>query len=292
MISGKTKVPYLFLLPGVLLVLIFNLIPFLDTLVISFRNAKTIVPETSFTGLHNYREILTNVNFWYSLFVTILFTAISISLEMIFGLGLGLMLNRLSSKRGILKMLILIPWIIPTVVTARIWQWMLDYNLGIINFFFQGLGMHRVNWLGDPFVAFFSLTLVDVWKTSPFVAIIVWAGLSAIPEEIQNASIVDGASKWQQFRFITFPLLLPILGVAVLFRTIDALRIFDLVYVLTGGGPGGATETLSVYAYKFFFYKGDFGQGAAVSVIVLLLVAGFGYFYMKKSFEDGQKNLT
>ena len=118
-------------------------------------------------------------------------------------------------------------------------------------------------------------------------AVIVLAGLSAIPQEIFKASVVDGANNWQRFRFITLPLLLPILGVAILFRAIDALRIFDLVYVLTGGGPGGSTETLSVYAYKLFFYKGDFGQGAATSVIILLLVAGFGYFYTKKTFEMG-----
>lgn len=284
MILPKTKLPYLFLLPGILLVLAFNFIPFIDTLVLSFKNAKLILPEETFTGFANYKAILTYSRFWYSLFVTLLFVVVSISLEAVLGVCLGLMMNRLSPVHTMLRILVLIPWTIPTVVTAKMWQWMFDYNLGIINYLFHYLGIPRMNWFGQPLMAFFSIVIADVWKTAPFVAIIVLAGLSAIPQEMYKASVIDGANSWQRFRYITLPLLLPVLGVAILFRAIDALRIFDLVYVLTGGGPGGSTETLSVYAYKLFFYKGDFGQGAATSVIILLLVAGFGYFYTKKSF--------
>ncbi|MGQ3684410.1 MAG: carbohydrate ABC transporter permease [Candidatus Loosdrechtia sp.] len=280
----KNKLPYLFLLPGLLLVLAFSFIPFLTTVITSFQDEKLILPQERFTGIHNYQQILTNVHFWYSLAITIVYACVSIFFEAILGLCLGLTMNRLTPKSSFLRILILIPWTIPTVVTAKIWQWMFDYNLGIINYVLETLMIGRVNWLGEPFLALLSIVVADVWKTSPFVAIIVLAGLSAIPRDIYKAATVDGANSWQQFRFMTFPLLLPILGVAILFRAIDALRIFDLVYVLTGGGPGGATETLSVYAYKLFFYKGDFGQGAATSVIVLLLVAGFGYFYTKKSF--------
>jgi len=283
----RTKQPYMFLLPGIILVLAFNLIPFIDTLITSFKNTKLILPEERFAGFDNYQAILTHSRFWYSLFITLSFTFVSISLEAVLGLCLGLMMNRLSPVNNFLRILILIPWTIPTVVTAKIWQWMFDYNLGILNYLFEVAGIHQINWLGKPFLAFFSLVIADVWKTAPFVAVIVLAGLSAIPQEIYKAAVVDGASNWQRFRFITLPLLLPILGVAILFRAIDALRIFDLVYVLTGGGPGGSTETLSVYAYKLFFYKGDFGQGAATSVIILFLVAGFGYFYTKKSFAQG-----
>ena len=283
----RTKLPYMFLLPGIMLVLAFNFIPFIDTLVISFKNAKLILPEERFAGFANYKVILTNSRFWYSLFITLSFVLVSISLEAFLGLCLGLMMNRLSPINNLLRILILVPWTIPTVVTAKMWQWMFDYNLGILNYLLEIIRIQRINWLGDPFLAFLSLVVADVWKTTPFVAIIVLAGLSAIPQEMYKASVIDGANSWQRLRFIVLPLLLPVLGVAILFRAIDALRIFDLVYVLTGGGPGGSTETLSVYAYKLFFYKGDIGQGAAASVIVLLLVAGFGYFYTKKSFEKG-----
>lgn len=282
---NRTNVPYLFLLPGIALVLIFNFFPFVNTILLSFKNAKLILPEETFSGINNYNVILTNSRFWYSVFITLLYTFVSVLLETVLGLGLGLMMNRLTPRSSFIRILILIPWTIPTVVTARIWQWMFDYNLGIINYIFEIIKIGRINWLGEPSLAFLSIVIADVWKTAPFVAIIVLAGLSAIPQDIYQASIVDGANSWQRFRFIVFPLLLPILGVAVLFRAIDAMRIFDLVYVLTGGGPGGSTETLSIYAYKLFFYKGDFGQGAATSVIILLLVAGFGYFYTKKSFQ-------
>jgi multiple sugar transport system permease protein len=266
--------------------LAFNFIPFIDTLVISFKNAKLILPEERFAGFDNYQAVLTTSRFWHSLFITVLFASVSISLEAILGLCLGLMMNRLSHGNKFLRICILIPWTTPTVVTAKIWQWMFDYNLGIINYLLEVLGIMRINWLGNPFVALFSLVIADVWKTAPFVAIIVLAGLSAIPQEMYKASIVDGANSWQRLRFIVLPLLFPVLGVAILFRTIDALRIFDLVYVLTGGGPGGSTETLSVYAYKLFFYKGDFGQGAATSVTILFLVSGFSYLYTKKIFYE------
>ena len=147
-------------------------------------------------------------------------------------------MNRQSPINNLLRILILVPWTIPTVVTAKMWQWMFDYNLGILNYLLEIIRIQRINWLGDPFLAFLSLVVADVWKTTPFVAIIVLAGLSAIPQEMYKASIIDGANSWQRFRFIVLPLLLPVLGVAILFRAIDALRIFDLVYVLTGGGTG------------------------------------------------------
>ena len=282
----RTKQPYIFLLPGIMLVLAFNFIPFIDTLITSFKNAKLILPEERFAGFNNYQAILTHSRFWYSLFITLSFVFVSISMEAILGLCLGLIMNQPSPINNLLRIMILVPWTIPTVVTAKMWQWMFDYNLGILNYLLEVIGIHRINWLGKPFLAFFSIAIVDVWKTAPFVAIIVLAGLSAIPQEVYRASVIDGTNSWQRFRFITLPLILPILGVAVLFRTIDALRIFDLVYVLTGGGPGGSTETLSVYAYKLFFYKGDFGQGAVISIITLLLVAGFGYFYTRTSFRS------
>ncbi len=280
-----SKHPFLFLAPGMALLLAFSFLPLADTIFTSFTNAKLILPRERFSGLANYQAVLTDGRFWHSLSLTLLYTLVSTSLEAILGLSLGILMNRLSPRNSFLRILLFIPWVIPTVVTARTWQWMFDYNLGIINYFLEALALQRTNWLGDPFLAFFSLVIADVWKTTPFVAIIILAGLSALPPEIYQSSIIDGAGAWQRFRFITLPLILPVWGVAILFRAIDALRIFDLVYVLTGGGPGGSTETLSVYAYKLFFYKGDFGQGAATSVIIMSLVAVFSYFYTKKSRE-------
>lgn len=133
---------------------------------------------------------------------------------------------------------------------------MFDYNLGIINYLFLYFGIPRMNWFGQPLMAFFSIVLADVWKTAPFVAVIVLAGLSAIPQEMYKASVIDGANSWQRFRYITLPLLLPVLGVAILFRAIDALRIFDLVYVLTGGGPGAQPKHYLYMPTNSFFIRG------------------------------------
>src|SRR3972149_1108276 len=188
----RTKQPYMFLLPGIILVLAFNLIPFIDTLITSFKNAKLILPEERFAGFDNYQAILTPSRFWRSLFVTLLFTFVSISLEAVLGICLGLMMNRLSPVNNFLRVLILIPWTIPTVVTAKIWQWMFDYNLGILNYLLEIIGIHRINWLGKPFLAFFSIAIVDVWKTAPFVAIIVLAGLFALSQEGYPGTVIHG----------------------------------------------------------------------------------------------------
>lgn len=189
--SQRTKLPYLFLLPGAMLLIAFHFVPFINTLTLSFKNSKLIRSEETFTGFHNYQVILTNTRFWYSLFITLSFTIVSICLEAVLGLCLGLMMNRLSPGNSFFRICILIPWTIPTVVTARIWQWMFDYNLGIINYLLELLGIIRINWLGNPSLAFFSLIIADVWKTAPFVAIIVLAGLSAIPQEyIRHLSLM------------------------------------------------------------------------------------------------------
>lgn len=160
--SVRTKLPYLFLLPGVTLVIAFNFIPFINTLAISFKNSKLILPGESFTGFHNYQVILSNTRFWYSLFITLSFTIVSICLEAILGLCLGLMMNRISPGNNFFRICILIPWTIPTVVTAKIWQWMFDYNLGIINYLLEVPGMTRINWIGNSFLAFFSIVIADV----------------------------------------------------------------------------------------------------------------------------------
>src|SRR3989304_7541535 len=202
----RSKHPHMVFPPGIILVLAFNLIPFIDTLITSFKNAKLILPEERFAGFDNYQAILTPSRFWYSLFITLSFTFVSISLEAVLGLCLGLMMNRLSPVNNFLRILILIPWTIPTVVTAKIWQWMFDYNLGILNYLFEVAGIHQINWLGKPFLAFFSLVIADVWKTAPFVAVIVMAGVFAISQENFKGSVFGGANNWGGVGFFTPPL--------------------------------------------------------------------------------------
>lgn len=157
------------------------------------------------------------------------------------------------------------------------WEWIYNTDLGILNYI---LGM-KINWLGGPFMAINAAIFMDVWKTTPFVAILIMAGLKVIPQDLYNAAKVDGAGSWAIFRRITIPLLKPVILILLIFRTLDAFRVFDAVYVLTGGGPANTTETLSIYAYKVLFQTLQFGYGSALSVVVFLCIGGISLFYIK-----------
>ncbi|MBD3317817.1 MAG: ABC transporter permease subunit, partial [Chitinivibrionales bacterium] len=184
---------------------------------------------------------------------------------------------------------VLVPWAIPAAVSGRVWELIYNYNYGLANFVVQGVGLSAepVNWLGTSIGAFWAIVAADVWKTTPFVAIILLAGLAAVPQSIYQQAYVDGAHFVQRFFSITLPLLKPVIVVALLFRTIDALRIFDLVYVLTSGGPGGETTSLSVLGYRYLV-GGDYGYGSTVSVFIFLLALGLSITYVKLGgFREG-----
>jgi multiple sugar transport system permease protein len=207
---------------------------------------------------------------------------VTTALEISIGLVFALVLNETKRGKGILLASILIPWAIPVSISSRVWEMIYNYDYGILNFLMLRTGIFTlpVNWLGSSAGAFFSLVLADVWKTTPFVTIIILAGLATIPLELYYQSMIDGANFVRRFFDVTLPLLKPFLIVALLFRTIDAIRVFDIVYVLTGGGPGGSTAPLSLYAYKYYL-TGDFGYGSAVSVIVFAAAALLAIVYIK-----------
>jgi multiple sugar transport system permease protein len=213
---------------------------------------------------------------------TILFVIVSVALELVLGMIFAVILNEKFRFRGLLRVAILIPWAIPIAISARVWQLIYNYSYGLFNFLAMqvGIASEPINWLGTPISAFFALVISDVWKTVPFMTIILLTGLSAIPEVLYQQGMVDGCNFYQRFQYITLPLIKPVLVVALLFRTIDALRIFDLVYILTGGGPGGSTNSLSLYAYNYFL-TGDFGYGSAVSVIIFLIAFALSVTYIK-----------
>jgi multiple sugar transport system permease protein len=187
-------------------------------------------------------------------------------LELLLGLAIALLLERPLRLKGIIRAVVLIPWAIPTVVSARMWEWIFNTDFGILNY----LAGHRINWLGSPALAMHAAILVDAWKTTPFVAILLMAGLQAIPRDLYLAARIDGAESWAIFRKITLPLLRPVILVVLIFRTLDAFRVFDAVYVLTGGGPANTTETLSIYAYRVLFQTLQFGYGSALAVMIFL----------------------
>jgi len=280
-ISKDVRDAYLFTTPLLIFLVLFIIVPVTATLLYSFFVNTTFLPKT-FIGLTNFYALLRDSLFWQSVRFTFLFAVVSVSLELILGLLCALILNERSWFRGPLMVIMLIPWVIPIAVSARIWQIIYNYNYGIINYFLlkTGLCSTAVNWLGTARGAFFSLVVGDVWKTTPFMTIIILSGLSSIPQDIYKQAMVDGASLFQRFYKITLPLLKPALVVALLFRTIDAIRVFDLIYVLSGGGPGGSTTSLSFYAYSFYI-SGDFGYGSAVSVLIFFITFGLSLLYIK-----------
>ena len=272
---------YLFNAPAVLFAIAFILFPVIGTFIISFFRDVSFLPK-EWIGFRNYLTVFEDLHFWRSVSFTLMFVAVSVALEIVLGMMFALILNEKLRFRGFLRVAILIPWAIPIAISARIWQLIYNFDYGILNFMVMKLGLAStpVNWLGSSTGAFISLVISDVWKTTPFVTIILLAGLAYLPPDVYKQAMIDGTTFIQRFFKITLPLLRPVLLVALLFRTIDAIRIFDLVYVLTGGGPGGSTTSLSLYSYKFFL-AGDFGYGSAVSIILFLTAFGISIIYIK-----------
>jgi multiple sugar transport system permease protein len=226
-------------------------------------------------GLRNYDAILHDPEFWSALRNTFIFTAFSVTFEVIIGMAMALAMHSAFRGQGILRTVVLVPWAVLTVVTARMWQTIFDPTLGIVN---SILGTDTV-WLGQSPQAMMVMIIADVWKTAPFMALLLLAGLQVIPGEIYEAAKVDGATTWQRFRKITLPLLMPALLVALIFRTLDALRIFDLPFVLTKGAHG--TNTLSLEAYQTFTANNIIGEGAALAVVTFLIVMAVSFVYIR-----------
>lgn len=279
--SAETKDAYIFNAPLILIAFAFIFIPVAGTIITSLYRDVTFLPE-KFLGIENYLRLFGDLHFWNSVRFTLLFVAASVALELFIGIIFALLLNEVIPGRGFVRVAILIPWAIPIAISGRIWELIYNYEYGLFNFIVLTLGISDapVSWLGTTAGAFISIVISDVWKTTPFMAIILLAGLSTINEDLYKQARIDGSNFIQRFFKITLPLLRQVIVVALLFRTIDAVRIFDLVYVLTGGGPGGSTTSLSLYAYNYYV-TGDFGYGSAVSVIVFLLAALLAVLYIK-----------
>lgn len=266
-----------FVLPAVIALSLVTVYPVLSVLFMSLHRKLLLFDISEYTGFDNYRFLLADDRFWNAFDNTVYFTAMSVSLELLLGLGIALLLNRTFRFRGIVTALVLVPWAIPTVVSARMWEWMYNTDFGILNHL---LGM-KINWLGSPFWAMNAAIVMDVWKTTPFVAILLLAGLKMIPRDLYQAARIDGAGAWSIFRRITLPLLMPVVLVVIIFRTMDAFRVFDAVYVLTGGGPANTTETLSIYAYKVLFQTLQFGYGSTLAIVVFLCVGAISLLYLR-----------
>jgi multiple sugar transport system permease protein len=228
-----------------------------------------------FVGAANYVAALSDPRLWSALGHTVMFVVMTVSLELAAGLVLALALARGFRARELVRTAILLPWAIPTAVVALIWRFMFESPSGLASEVLLRFGLAPPTWFADAAAAWIPLVLADVWKTTPFVALLLLAGLQNIDRSVYEAAEVDGAGPWRQFIAITLPLLKPAILVALLFRTLDAFRVFDVVYVMTGGGPGTATESIALYAFSTLLQHLRFGLGSALSVIIFLVAFGF-----------------
>jgi ABC-type sugar transport system permease subunit len=238
---------------------------------------------SSFAGLHNYAKLVNTPGFGSALARTAGFTAVSVVIDTVAALGIALMMNRQFKGRGLLRAAILVPWAVPTVVSATLWKTMFDPRSGFVDYLLGLLhlpGSHTT-WLAGEWTSWVAIFVADAWKNVPFVAIILLAGLQVIPSEIYEAAKVDGASNWQAFRRMTLPMLKPALMVALIFRTLQAFLVFDVIFIMTGGGPGTTTETLSYLNWHAFLVDTDFGYGGAISVSLVVISLALAGIYTR-----------
>lgn len=280
---SDNRIVLLFILPTMLLLIVMNIFPLIYSLYLSFTNYSVISSDAPvWVGVENYTRILSDPDFWHNFAVTGRYALLSVGLQTVVGFSLAMLLRTKFTGSGILTTIILIPMMLSPIVVAVFWKLIFNPSYGIFNYL---IGFTNINtapeWLGEPQLAIWAIVIVDVWMWSPFVMLLCLAGLSAIPEYLYEAAAIDRASGWFQFRRITLPQVMPLLLIAVLFRTIEAFKQFDLVQGLTFGGPGDVTETVSVQLYRLAF-QGQFntGESSALAYIVLVVIIAISNIFI------------
>jgi trehalose/maltose transport system permease protein len=272
----RAFIAWSFLTPMLLVLALVAGWPLLRTILLSFTDAGLgDFSAANYIGLGNYHDLVTDPNWWRAVANTVAFTLISVTIETILGLVIALTLDARLPGRGVVRAAVLIPWAIPTVVSAKMWGWMLNDLYGVVNAVLLGLGLiHQPwAWLADPVLSLVSVIAVDVWKGTPFMALLSLAALQVLPREIYEAARVDGVNPIRVFLEVTLPLIRPALLVAIVFRSLDALRVFDVIYVLTGDNP--ATASMSVYARQQLIDFQEVGMGSAAATFLFLIIALF-----------------
>lgn len=287
----KRREAVLLLLPALVLLLVAVGVPVLRVVYLSFTSVELqgdLTPR--WASLAPTLRVWQDSRFLAALRNTVVFTASSVLLETLLGIAFALLLDRPFRGRGLVRAATLLPWALPTAVMALAWAWIFNDSFGVANDLLLRAGLVRspVAWLSGPTSAMAALVLADVWKTTPFVAIVVLAGLQGIPAELLEAARVDGLTAWQRFVHVVLPLLVPSVLVAVLFRAVQAYGAFDIVYVMTGGGPGGSTETVSLYAFRNYFRYLDFGYGSAIATQGVLLAIALAAVVLRWAQRGGR----
>lgn len=272
-----------FIAPAALLVLLVVLVPLLWNVWMSFHRVTIIYSGEPFVGFRNYAGQLTNPEFWAAVWVAFLYTIVTTAVELGLGLGLAILMNQRLRLRWLLRSIVILPWALPTIVNAMMWRWIDNADYGPLNALLTQTGiLHRYfPWLADAHTALWMVMLADIWKMTPLMAILLLAALQAIDPSVREAAAMDGAGGWTIFRRIVLPMITPILLIALVLRTIEAFKVFDIVWIMTGGGPANSTQTVAVYAYNTAFQDFDFGNGAAISILIALFMMLMSITYLR-----------
>ncbi len=283
--NAEARLGLLLAAPAILTILVIAVIPLAQTILdslfqisLKFENAPR-----PFIGLDNYRSVLGDDSWLNALRVTGVVAGASVAAELVLGMIVALLIDRSFRGRGLVRASVLVPWALTTVVSAKMWAWIYDGRYGLANDLLMKVHLidQPIIFLVRPEVTIWAMVAAEIWKTTPFMALLLLAGLQLIPHELYEAAALDGASRWQAFWRVTLPLLRPTILVALLFRTIDAVRMFDLPRVLTNGGPGRSTETVVLYTYNTFFTSLNFGYGSTLAVVIFLIVMFVSFIYIK-----------
>ena len=286
LLEDERRLAFCLMLPTMVLLLLFIAYPFVNGILLAVTDTRVGVPG-KFVGMDNFVKIWSDDIFHVAVWNTCLYTFITTVFKLALGLWLALLLNRSFRGKAFLRAFILLPFIIPTVLSTFAWKWMFDPTFSVLNWlmFHLGLITSRINWMGDPDLAMISICVVNIWRGVPFFAISLLAGLQTISPELNEAAAIDGAKPWQRFWYITWPLLLPVTMVVVLFSVIQTFADFQIVYVMTGGGPANATHLFATYAYQIGIGTGLLSEGAAISLAmfpILFLVVIIQLLYIRR----------
>jgi multiple sugar transport system permease protein len=280
---SKQKFAYILIAPTIVIFILIILYPLLYSLQLSFHSWNLLKPSIGkvYIGLKNYGRIIREPIFWHALKVTIYFTVGTVALQFSIGLGLALLLNAEFKGRNAARTMVLVPLLITPVIIGLMWRWQLNAETGIVNYFLNFLGISSRSWLGTPSLALPTIILVHTWHLTPFTTLVLLAGLQGLSYELFEAAKIDGASKWQSFKYITLPLLAPVILVVLLLITMGSFKAFDKIFALTQGGPGRATEVLGYLVYRVSFKELYMGYGASLSYVMLVLVLIIVLIYIR-----------
>ena len=280
----RNKFIILMLLPATVLLVGLTLFPFIVSLILSFTDYSLLRPgQTKFIFLDNYIELMKTDEFWIALRVTVVFTVLAVSVQVVLGVVFATLLHNENTNVSLLRTLYLLPLAITPIAATFTFRLMFNPSLGVLNYFMKLLGLEPQAWLASPNTAMLSLIIVDTWQWTPFILLICLGGLASLPSEPFEAAKVDGASSWQIFTKITVPMLYPFIGLALLFRSIDAFKTFDIIYVLTSGGPGILTRTLNLYAFKHGIEFLSMGYAGSIAIVMLIITIVVAQIFLRKN---------